>query len=98
MAQGPIQVVLNTDEYICPEQKHGGGGSNTDFYKGIDREFVAHRDSLVRSVTSIGERLVQNPYSAIGYMKVRLIRDALAKTHRPERALFNSKQHCCIEH
>lgn len=96
MAQGPIQVVLNTDEYICPEQKHGGGGSNTDFYKGIDREFVAHRDSLVRSVTSIGERLVQNPYSAIGYMKVRLIRDALAKTHRPERALFNSKQHCCI--
>lgn len=96
MAQGPIQVVLNTDDYISPEQKPGGGGANTDFYKGIDREFVAHRDSLVRSVASIGESLVQNPYSAIGYVKVRLIREAMAKSHRPERALFNSKQHCRI--
>lgn len=96
MPQGPIQVVLNTDVYISPVQKPRVGGSNTDFYKGLDRDFVTHRDNLVRSVTRISESLVQNPYTSIGYVKVRLIRDAMAKSHRPERALFNDRQHCRI--
>ena len=96
MARGPIQVVLNTNEYIEPAPTRVGGGRNKDFYYGRNDEFVTHRMNLVREVSEVGQVFMDNPYSAIGYAKVRLIKAAWAKSHRPENALFNDRHHCRI--
>lgn len=96
MAHRPIQVVLNTNDYIEPVPARPGGGKNKDFYYGRNAEFVTHRMNLVRELSDVEQAFGDNPYSAIGYAKVRLIKAAWAKSHRPDNALFNERHHCRI--
>lgn len=95
MAQGPIQVVLNTADYLQDEIVPPGGGSK-DYFFGHNNDFAEHRDRLVDDVASMSAQLCSDPYSTIGYVKVRLKRGAWSKTNRPGRALFTKSQHCQI--
>ena len=47
MAHNPVQVVLNTEQYM-KRPEGGGGGSAKDFFEGRDNEFVKHREKLLR--------------------------------------------------
>lgn len=96
MAQSSIQVVLNTTDYLENAPRPTGGGGHKDFFSGRNNAFITHKSTLINSVTHIGEQLRANPYSPIGYTKVRLIKDAWAKSHRPGGALFTERQHCRI--
>lgn len=90
MANNPVQVVLQTDQYMkLPEG--GGGGSAKDFYEGRDEEFSRHKVQLLKQVESIRTVLSRTGGRQVGYVKVRLQSNALAKSHRPVDALFKSK-------
>ncbi len=90
MANNPVQVVLQTDQYMkLPEG--GGGGGAKDFFQGRDDEFVRHKERLLKQVDSIRATLSQSGARQVGYVKVRLQSTALAKSHRPMEALFKPK-------
>ena len=87
MANSPIQIVLNSNDFIgIWDQK--GGGEHKDFYEGDDKSFAMHQSKLAKQVTSLRSKKRDNNYSNISYAKVILKQSALAKTHRPTSSLF----------
>ncbi|WP_024680739.1 S8 family peptidase [Pseudomonas syringae] len=90
MANNPVQVVLQTDQYMkLPEG--GGGGGAKDFYEDRDDEFKRHKQQLLKQVESIRTVLSRTGTQQVGYVKVRLQSNALAKSHRPVDTLFKPK-------
>lgn len=89
MAEAPIQIVLNADNYHTERQKPSGGGREADFFVGNDAAFVAHKRSLQAQLHGIAEAIERSPFAPTGYGKVTLRRQKWAKTHRPTRALFS---------
>ncbi len=87
MPHNPVQVVLNTDQYM-KQPEGGGGGSATDFFEGRDAEFVKHRTKLLRDFQAVRENL--HPKAPVSFVKVKLQAAALAKSHRPMDAIFKS--------
>jgi hypothetical protein len=70
-------------------------GPSKDFFQDHDKEFVDHRDKLSQQVQSIATTIEQSGLGA-GVVKVNLRREALAKSHRPNRALFPPAKRPCI--
>lgn len=85
MANNPVQVVLNIDQYM-KQPEGGGGGGATDFFEGRDAEFVRHRTKLLREFQAVREGLPAK--ALVGFVKVKLQAAALAKSHRPMHAIF----------
>ncbi len=94
MANGPIQVVLNSDSYIQDVPPRQTPIKKTDFYVNNDALFAEHKNTIVSQLQSIGTSINQNAYSKIGYVKVRLIPKALAKSHRPTKTIFTQRNQC----
>jgi hypothetical protein len=88
MANSPIQIVLNTNDFIEAWDR-SGGGPNKDFYAGNDEEFVAHRDKIYSELSAIRDMQIENEFSEISYAKLTLKQSALAKSHRPTTAIFS---------
>lgn len=87
MSRNPIQVVLNSSNYINVWDRPPGG-SKKDFYEGNDIEFVEHKQNLKKQLSTISERKYNTDFSDIRYVKVKLKTSALAKSHRPSATLF----------
>jgi hypothetical protein len=86
MPNNPVQIVLNTkDFYVTPEP--GRMGYPKDFFENRDKEFREHQARLVRQVSSITAALQQSSVDT-AFVKVRLNKDAWAKSHRPTHSLF----------
>ncbi|MDR1233493.1 MAG: S8 family serine peptidase, partial [Puniceicoccales bacterium] len=88
MANSPIQVVLNTNDFIA-DVENVGGGPSTDFFENQDAGFVDHRISLSQQLHEIREMQLTNEFAPVSYAKITLRQSALAKSHRPSRAMFN---------
>lgn len=87
MANNPLQVVLNSNDYqYIPDRT--GFGSAKDFFAGRDSEFVEHRDRLVSDLDRIGRRMMQTERAVLSYVHVTLDSDAWAKTKRPTTKIF----------
>ncbi|MGA2571693.1 MAG: S8 family peptidase [Terracidiphilus sp.] len=94
MPNNPVQVILNTHDYfVSPEP--GRVGPSKDFFQDRDQEFADHRDRLLHQVQSIATTLQQSGFDS-GVVKVNLRREAWAKSHRPNRALFPPEKRPCI--
>ena len=52
MSNSPVQIVLNTNDFIEALDNQGGGPSK-DFFAGNDIEFVEHRDNLQKQLSEI---------------------------------------------
>jgi len=87
MPNNPVQVVLNTDNFIGrPEQNPGG--SIKDFFAGRDAEFAAHKGRLLQELGEIRQQIQKNPELGVEYAHVVLQSEAWAKSRRPmERVL-----------
>ncbi len=83
----PIQIVLNPDNFQEAREK-GGGGGHKDFFAHRDKEFAAHKASLLQQIETISGELAAQTTGSVGYAKVILRREAWAKSHRPMTALF----------
>lgn len=88
MAKSPIQIVLNSSDFIQTWDRKGGG-PRKDFYADNDKDFVAHRTKLAEQLAALMPKQNGNKFSDISYAKVTLKQSALAKTHRPTTAIFN---------
>lgn len=94
MPNNPVQIVLNTKDYfVAPDP--GGFGPSKDFFQDRDRDFVEHREKLSRQVRSITTAFTRSHMTS-GVVKVSLQREAWAKSHRPQRALFPPDKRPCI--
>lgn len=93
MPNAPIQVILNADNFrrdrITPRPVSAG----TDFFEGFDEAFAMHRDNLQSQLQTVSERMTsQSPNdfnnNEVGYVKVTMRTQALAKSHRPIQVVF----------
>src|SRR5580704_17662170 len=88
MAEAPIQIVLNADNYHTDRERPNGGGPEADFFEGNDVAYVAHKNRLRQQLEGAAAAIEGNPFAQVGFGKVTLRRSRWAKTHRPTRALF----------
>lgn len=87
MANSPVQIILNTNDFIEVWDRNPGG-SNKDFFAGSDSEFISHRDKIQKQLHEIRNLQVKNEYAPVSYAKVTLQQSAIAKSHRPTQQLF----------
>lgn len=94
----PVQVVINPSNFHADREVPEGGGPKKDFFAHRDAEFITHRDRLVADLQACAQALVRQArvFSDIGYLKVILRRDALAKSHRPLISLFKIGVAPCV--
>ena len=89
MANSPIQVILNTNDFIEALENKGGGPAR-DFYAGNDGEFIEHQELLQQQLGEINSMQLVRSRVPVCYGKVVLKQGALAKSHRPTAKLFKS--------
>lgn len=87
MSNSPVQVILNTNDFIESWERNPGG-SNKDFFEDNDLEFIAHKHSIQEQLGQIKSMQIVSSYAPISYAKVILKQTALAKSHRPTSQLF----------
>jgi hypothetical protein len=87
MRNSPIQVVLNTDNFVESWDRKGGGPKR-DFYAGEDIIFAEHKRKISTQLTSLKEQQINNEFSEMSYAKLTLKPSGLAKSHRPTKSLF----------
>ncbi|NCT94295.1 MAG: S8 family peptidase [Chitinophagaceae bacterium] len=90
MANSPIQIVLNSSDFIGLWQRPPGG-QNKDFYAGEDEAFVVHKKEIQNQLLELKTNLKKNQFSEISYAKLILKQSALAKSHRPTGSLFKKE-------
>ena len=88
MSKGPVQLVVNADDYRAPKENPAGGGPPTDFFAGRDSDFARHRGVLLTQMSAVGRTLAAQPHGSVGVAKVTLRKRAWAKSHRPTTSLF----------
>ena len=52
MSNSPVQVILNTNDFIESWERNPGG-SNKDFFENNDVEFIAHKQSIQEQLSQI---------------------------------------------
>ena len=92
MAENPIQFVLNSNEFITPEETNRRG-PRKDFYAGQNELFSAHKADLIGQLDGIAD-IIQTNKKPVSHVKVKLIREAWAKSHRPTGQLLTSNNGC----
>jgi hypothetical protein len=91
----PVQIVLNDDSYLrAPDPKRGG--NDKDFFEGRDAAFVQHRNGLLARLDAIAQVVQHWPYGPLSYLRVRMRTEAIAKSYRPNRAIFLADQFPCV--
>ena len=95
MPNQPIQVVTNPQRLQQPRDKRPPATAGTDFYKNDDDGFARHQRQLASQLEAIIQTLVAPEYveefGGLGYIRVRMQSRAIAKSHRPQKALFRRK-------
>jgi len=95
MPNNPVQIILNHSDFLrAPDPGQGGGGK--DFFTDADTAFDAHKRSLMASVDRIIEQIELSSYGPAAYLKVQMRNEALAKSYRPVRYLFQPDQFPCV--
>jgi hypothetical protein len=94
MPNNPVQIVLNTrDFFTVPDHKRWGPAK--DFFADRDKQFAEHRGKLLEQVDGIKSSFQRSGMTS-GILKVKMRREAWAKSHRPNRALFPPDKRPCV--
>ncbi len=86
-ATRPIQVFLNTGQFISVRESRRRGG-NRDFFGGDNPGFSRHKSALRQRIRDSSESLRHDGHAA-GFIFVRMREVALAKSYRPLNSLFS---------
>ena len=95
MPNNPVQIVLN-DELFLRAPDPGQAGPEKDFFQDHDAAFMAHRARLLEQLSTIAAGLEASPYGPLTYLHVRMRNEAIAKSYRPNRAVFMRDQFPCV--
>lgn len=96
MNKCPIQVVLNSSEYITDDETPRKRGYHKDYYAGNDDEFIAHRQNISSQLDTIQSLQEQSEYTKFSYAKVTLNKKAHAKSNRPFNKVITKSNGCKI--
>lgn len=95
MPNNPVQIVLNDESFLrAPDP--GRAGPDKDFFENDDAGFIHHRDNLLAGLGVIENDVRQWPFGPLCYLRVRMRVEALAKSYRPNRAVFASDLFPCV--
>jgi len=95
MPNNPVQIILNDDAFLrAPEP--GRRGAEKDFFDGNDAGFVKHREKLLETVDQISATVNGWEFGPAAYLRVRMRPAALAKSYRPNSALFTNDNFPCV--
>lgn len=95
MPNNPVQIVLNDEAFLrAPDPKRGG--TDKDFFEGRDSDFIKHRDGLLAEIDRIEQEVGGWPFGPLCYLRVRMRMEAIAKSYRPNRAIFLADQFPCV--
>lgn len=95
MPNNPVQIVLNDDSFIrAPEP--GRAGPDKDFFEGDDSGFIQHKTAMIARLDEIDTSLAASHFGPITYVRVRMRLEAIAKSYRPNKALFLDDQFPCV--
>ncbi len=83
----PIQVFLDTGQFISLRESQQRGGSR-DFFDGDDPGFSRHKFAMRQRIRDASGTLRRDGQSA-GFVIVQMREEALAKSYRPVNALFS---------
>lgn len=94
MANAPVQVILNADSYRRDRQTKRPASAGTDFFEGANEAFAIHQQRLQAQIQEISNQITTpgNMDSEVGYVKVVMRSQALAKSHRPLQNIFPSQK------
>lgn len=95
MANNPIQIVLNAQDYVRRADVNPGG-KNTDFFFGRNLAFAQHRAQLAGQVAELGQIFKGLGTDEVVYAKVELQTKAWAKSHRPIQKVFPPKSQAYV--
>lgn len=90
----PIQIVLNDRDFFT-EPEPGRAVRPADFFAGKDPAFVEHKRAVIGQLAEAALGMASRLDQAV-VVKETLREDALAKSHRPERALILAESQPCI--
>ncbi|MXY14919.1 MAG: hypothetical protein F4Y53_04450 [Proteobacteria bacterium] len=82
----PIQVFLDSGQFISLQESRQGGG-NRDFFCGDNPGFTRHKAAVRQQIQDASIALRHNDQTA-GFVIVQMREEALAKSYRPLNALF----------
>ncbi|WP_456284143.1 S8 family peptidase [Microbacterium sp. JZ101] len=95
MPNEPVQVVTNPQRLRTPREKNRPGKAGDDFFAGDDAGFALHRDFLAASlrdvIATVRSDAWQRNNGDAAHIKVTMRPQAIAKSHRPQRAVFRAK-------
>jgi hypothetical protein len=95
MPNNPVQIVLNDNAFIhAPDP--GRWGPDRDFFACDDEGFVRHRAALLAAIDAIDATLRTSQYGPLAYVRVRMRNAAIAKSYRPNRAVFLPDLFPCV--
>ena len=83
----PIQVFLDTGQFISLRESRPGGG-NRDFFDGDNPGFSRHKSTMRQRIRDASTTLRRDRQAA-GFVIVQMREAALAKSYRPLNALFS---------
>lgn len=96
MSNCPIQLVMNSSEYIDDERRVNRRGNHKDYYAGKDVEFQQHREFFSERLGLLASAQQSNRFSQIAYAKVVLNTKAHAKSNRPTEKILTAKNGCKV--
>lgn len=95
MANNPVQIVLNDDLFLrAPDPRQAG--PDKDFFEGSDRAFAQHKKIMLQKLDGIEAQLKTSRFGPLAYVMVKMRPEAIAKSYRPNRALFLRDQFPCV--
>ena len=95
MPNNPVQVLLNDQDFLrAPEP--GRAGVEKDFFEGHDAAFRDHKQNLLAHLDAIEAEIRDSAYGPAAYLRVQMRGEALAKSYRPNRALFVEDKFPCV--
>lgn len=85
----PVQVVLDAERFVEAFSRPPGRRKHRDFFEGNDEGFQVHKSRLIERLVGILKSL-EASNSRLGYIRVQVRAEALAKSHRPTTVLFTA--------
>lgn len=81
-ANNPVQVVLNSDQFITSKETYSHAVSHKDFYFSDDEGFVRHKQTIIDSLQNL-QNVLETSELPVCYAKLKMREDAIAKSYKP---------------
>lgn len=94
MANAPVQIILNSSDYILPVERTNMRVMHKDFFDHDDEGFALHKNQIIESLGELDRIQKEGGQHRTIFVKVSMRRDALAKSYRPINRLFTERNHC----